>query len=95
MPHRLPCRHAFYARAKGRNGWFVPRVVEFEVAPHEDGTPLLKLRMYSRRESPSPPLEVVVALAEWEAQVLAIQLRINEERRGWTRGAQRGQPRDT
>jgi hypothetical protein len=88
MAHRLPCRHAQYARAKGRNGWFVPRVVEFDFAQHEDGTPLITLRLFSRRESGASPIELTLALNEWEAMVLAIQLRANERR-----ALSRGRPR--
>jgi hypothetical protein len=85
MAHRLACRQALYARAKGRNGWFVPRVGEFDFSTHADGTPLITLRVFSRRESTGAPLELTLALQEWEAQVLAIQLRINE-RRALSRG---------
>ena len=46
MVYRLPCRHVQYARAKGRNGWFVPRTVEFEFFEHDDGTPLVTLIIY-------------------------------------------------
>lgn len=88
MAHRLLCRHAHYLRAKGRNGWFVPRVVEFDFSDHEDGTPLITLRLYSRRESTVSPIELTVALNEWETQVLAIQLKVNERR-----AISRGKPR--
>jgi hypothetical protein len=81
MRHRLTYRYASYARAKGRNGWFVPRAAEFEFFEDEDGTPLIALRVFSRRKSESAPLEIVLALSEWEAQALAIQLRANEERK--------------
>jgi hypothetical protein len=81
MVYRLQCRHAQYARAKGRNGWFVPRIVEFEFFEHEDGTPLVTLRLFSRRESAVPPLELTIPLSEWEAHVLTIQLRANDERK--------------
>ena len=80
MAIRLPYRHATYAHAKGRNGWFVPRIIEFEFSEHGDGTPLITLRLFSRRESTTAPLELTVALQEWEAHVLAIQLRANERR---------------
>jgi hypothetical protein len=93
MAHRLPCRHALYARAKGRNGWFVPKVLEFEFSEHADGTPLISIRLFSRRESAVPPLEIVCSVAEWEAQVLAIQLKSNEERRGRSKDHPRTRPR--
>jgi hypothetical protein len=80
MAYRLPCRDALYARAKGRNGWFAPKVVEFELSEHEDGTPLITLRLFSRRETSLPPVELTVSVSEWEATVLAIQLKANEER---------------
>jgi hypothetical protein len=85
MAYRLPCRRAVYARAKGRNGWFVPRVAEFDFSEHGDGTPLITLRLFSRRETGAAPLELTLAVGEWEAQVLAIQLRVNE-RRALSRG---------
>ena len=88
MANRLPYRHAVYARAKGRNGWFVPRIIEFEFSDHSDGTPLITLRLFSRRESTTAPLELTVALQEWEAHVLAIQLRANERH-----ALSRGKPR--
>jgi hypothetical protein len=81
MRHRLSYRYASYARAKGRNGWFVPRAAEFEFSRHTDGTPLITLRLFSRRRTAAAPLEIVMALNEWESQALAIQLRANEERR--------------
>ena len=81
MRHRLTYRYASYAHARGRNGWFVPRAAEFELSEHQDGTPLIALRLFSRRKTESAPLEIVLALSEWEAQALAIQLRANDERR--------------
>jgi hypothetical protein len=54
--------------------------VEIEFTEHEDGTPLITLRLFSRRESQSAPIDVTVTLSEWEAKVLAIQLKANEER---------------
>ena len=81
MAYRLPCRDALYARAKGRNGWFAPKVVEFEFFEHEDGTPLIMLRLFSRRETALPPIELTVSASAWEAQILAIQHRAEEERR--------------
>jgi hypothetical protein len=81
MGHRLQVMHGQYARAKGRNGWFVPKIIEFDLAEHEDGTPLLTLRMFSRREAAASPLELTLALNEWEAHVLTIQLRANAARR--------------
>jgi hypothetical protein len=88
MANRLPCRHAYYARAKGRNGWFVPRVVEFDFSEHDDGTPLITLRVFSRRETAVAPLELTLALPEWESHVLAIQLKANERR-----AVSRGKPK--
>ena len=88
MADRLLCRHPRYTRAKGRNGWFVPRVIEFDFSEHEDGTPLITLRLFSRRESNVSPIELTVALAEWQAQMLAIQLKANERH-----ATSRGRPR--
>ena len=94
MATRLPCRHALYARAKGRNGWFVPRVVEFDFSEHDDGTPLITVRLFSRRESKGAPLELTMTVSEWESHVLAIQLKINERRaaRGAGGALSRGKP---
>jgi hypothetical protein len=80
MAHRLPCRDALYARAKGRNGWFAPKVVEFELSEHEDGTPLITVRLFSRRETALPPIELTVSVGAWEAQLQAIQQALGEER---------------
>jgi hypothetical protein len=85
MANRMPVRQGAYARAKGRNGWFRPRFMEFDFADADDGTPLVTLRLYSRRESLTAPLELTLPLHEWEADVLAIQLKANE-RRALSRG---------
>ena len=81
MRYRLPYQHGGYAHAKGRNGWFVPRVVEYELTEHPDSTPLLTLRLYSRREAREAPLEFTLAVSDWEMQALAIQIRVNEQHR--------------
>lgn len=81
MAQRLSFRRVEYARARGRNGWFVPRVMEYEFSQHPDGTTLVTIRVYSRRPSGAAPLELTVAVSEWEAQALAIQLAANAERR--------------
>lgn len=81
MAQRLTFRQITYARARGRNGWFVPKLMEYEFSQHPDGTPLVTIRVYSRRASGAAPLELTVAVSEWEAQALAIQLAANEERR--------------
>lgn len=81
MKHRLTHRRTEYMRARGRNGWFLPRVVEYELSEHEDGTPLVTLRLFSRREAREAPLELTMAVSDWETQALAIQLRLNEEHR--------------
>lgn len=81
MAQRIPVRQAVYARAKGRNGWFVPRIMEFDFSQHADGTLLLTLRIYSRRASGAAPLELTLPVSEWERQALTIQLSANEERR--------------
>jgi hypothetical protein len=44
--------------------------------------------MFSRRESATAPLELTLALHEWESHILAIQLKANE----W-RGLSRGKPK--
>ncbi len=93
MRHRLPYGQPLYARAKGRNGWFVPRIIEFEFSEHEDGTPLITLRLFSRREASVAPLELTQAVNEWESQALAIQLRANEERRKRSRQGRHVKPR--
>jgi len=81
MAQRIPYRQTMYARAKGRNGWFVPRLLEYEFSQHEDGTLLVTLRVYSRRASGSAPLELTLSIGEWERQALTVQLAANEERR--------------
>jgi hypothetical protein len=81
VPQRLPYRHAAYAHARGRNGSFVPRVLEYEFSRHADGTLLVTFRVYSRREAGAAPIELSLTIGEWEAQALAIQLSANEERR--------------
>ena len=81
MKYRLRYSESRYARAKGRNGWFVPRIMEFEFSEYRDGTPLVTLRLFSRREAGAAPMELTLAISEWESQALAIQLRANEERR--------------
>lgn len=89
MPRRLPYRQAAYARAKGRNGWFVPRVLEYDFSRHADGTLLITFRVYSRREAGAAPMELTLTIGEWEAQALAVQLSANEERR---RARDKGKP---
>jgi len=81
MAKRWPYRQASYARARGRNGWFVPRTLECEFSEHEDGTPLVTLRIYSRRVTGAAPIELTLTLVEWELQALSIQLSANEHRR--------------
>lgn len=81
MRQRLTYRQPLYARAKGRNGWFVPKFMEFEFTEHADGTALVTLRLFSRRETEKAPLEMTLAVSEWEAQALAVQLQANQERR--------------
>jgi hypothetical protein len=89
MAHRVVYRMAAYAHARGRNGPFVPRELEFEFALHDDGTPLITIRVYSRRAG-AAPIELTMALNEWESHALAIQLTANEERRNWRRRAHPG-----
>jgi hypothetical protein len=89
MPHRITYRMAAYARARGRNGTFVPRELEFAFSLHDDGTPLITIRVYSRRAG-AAPIELTMALGEWESHALAIQLAANEERRNWRRRAHPG-----
>ncbi len=81
MAQRLPYREPSYARARGRNGWFVPRVLECEFSQDEDGTPLVTIRIYSRRATGAAPIELTMSISDWEVHALAIQLGANEERR--------------
>lgn len=81
MAQRVSYRQPAYARARGRNGNFVPRVLEYEFSRHADGTPLITIRVYSRRVAGAAPLELTMAISEWERHALAIQLAANEERR--------------
>jgi hypothetical protein len=81
MKYRFTYRRPEYMRARGRNGWFSPRVIEYELSEHDDGTPLVTLRLFSRREAREAPLELTMAVSDWETQALAIQLRLNEEHR--------------
>lgn len=81
MKYRLPLQRTAYARAKGRNGWFSPRLAEYELSEHPDATQLVTLRLYSRREAREAPLELTLAVRDWEMQALAIQIRINEQHR--------------
>jgi hypothetical protein len=54
-----------YARARGRNGEFAPRSIEVEMTRHDDGTPLVRFSVYSRRHGEGPPIDVTVAVSEW------------------------------
>ncbi|HEX5479331.1 MAG TPA: hypothetical protein VFY79_06380 [Dehalococcoidia bacterium] len=81
MPERIGYRQWSYARAKGRNGWFVPRVLEYAFSRHADGTTLVTLRIYSRRAADAPPVEITMSASDWERQALAVQLGVNEDRR--------------
>jgi hypothetical protein len=81
MAKRWPYRQPQYASARGRNGRFVPRLLECEFSEAEDGTPLITLRIYSRRETMRAPIELTIAVVDWEIQALAIQLAVNERRR--------------
>lgn len=81
MKYRLPYQRSAYAHAKGRNGWFTPKVVEYELSEHPDSTQLVTLRLYSRREAREAPIELTLAVNDWEMQALAIQIRINEQHR--------------
>ena len=92
MKYRLPYDQQLYARARGRNGWFVPRAMEFEFSEDRDGTPLVTLRVFSRREADAAPVELTLAVSEWESQALAIQLRANEERRRRTHADPNARP---
>jgi len=83
MAHRVPYRETGYARGRGRNGAFIPRVLEFAFSQHEDGTPLITIRVFSRRTADAPPVELTMTLHEWEHQALTIQLSANEQRRRW------------
>jgi hypothetical protein len=56
-----------YAQAVGRRGRFVPRHLHVFLERHCDGTPLIRLQVYSRRrgEGEAAPIELVMALRTW------------------------------
>ena len=60
-----PIRYPEYAHARGRNGDFAPRSIEVQVDRHEDGTPIVRFCVYSRRHGDGPPVVVTVAVREW------------------------------
>jgi hypothetical protein len=60
-----PIRYPEYAHARGRNGDFAPRSIEVEIDRHEDGTPVVRFNVYSRRHGDGPPVAVTVAVREW------------------------------
>lgn len=62
---RHPVNSEEYAHARGRNGEFLPRVVETQLHTHEDGTKLITFRVYSRRVGSDAPVEVTMALRDW------------------------------
>jgi hypothetical protein len=69
-----PIRFPEYAHARGRNGDFAPKSIEVQVDRTEDGTPIVRICVYSRRHGDGPPVVVTVAVREWrELSMLVAQ----------------------